>query len=621
MPQNNKVNGDAKSVSERRRHLLQAVAAGSTGLIAGCSTSDGGDGNGDGNGGNGSGDGGNGSDGGGDGGDGNDQKVPLSTTFAVAHWYSDNPNDLQYNPDVTSSAPMAFDPLVHVTAHPEAESFFYPALATDWNYDTEGDVFSINLADSTWWHTGEQVTADDLKVNYQVESAFRSSFRNTIESYEVVDPKTLRLHLTGKFNPSVLNERLLSEAIDRPATHYTDFAEQAADASTKDEYSKIAEQIVQHPIEDPIGNSLFKHVDYSTQNIIAEVHSDHFSADKWEGIEEVKIFNAQSENQRWQRFLGGAADTMAATVPPETRSKLPDHAVEDYNQAFNMASFLINGDSGPLGDRRVRQALAYIFDRKQLSENMGAKEFPPNPNLVGFSHSHETYLGKSFVESDITHYDKDLKKAAQLLEEAGLTKRNGTWRWEGKPWEPRFISHGFASFVAMAQTGESMLKQFGIKANYSTVEIANLFPRMDNGEYEIAVFFAGSGVSPYFAFRNDLMGQTGGIRGYPGAPDNGGVVEVPPVGEPDGELQERSPEELTDQLSMATEESELRRLRQELAWIYNQTLPAIQISPRHVGHTLSTDEWQLVPEEDPRRGLGNPAVNYPIMNALTPKYE
>lgn len=135
------------------------------------------------------------------------------------------------------------------------------------------------------------------------------------------------------------------------------------------------------------------------------------------------------------------------------------------------------------------------------------------------------------------------------------------------------------------------------------------------------MFFAGSGVSPYFAFRNDLLGQTGGILGYPGAPENGGTVEVPPVGEPDGELQERSPEELTDQLATATEESELRSLRQELAWIYNQTLPAIQISPRQVGHTLSTDHWKLVPEDDPRRGLGNPAVNYPIMNALTPKYE
>jgi peptide/nickel transport system substrate-binding protein len=628
MAENNKRRDDLDAVSKRRRRLLQAVAGGSTGLIAGCSTSDGGDGgDGDGDGGGmndsdgGSDGGGNDSDGDGDGGDGSDQKTPADTTFAVAHWYSDNPSELQYNPDVTSSAPMAFDPLVHITAHPAADSFFYSALAADWNYDTEGDVFSVELADSTWWHTGEQVTATDLKVNYQVESAFRTSFRNSVDSYEVVDPKNLRINLTGKFNPSVLKERLLAETIDRPATHYQKFAEQAAEASTEDEYSAIAEEIVQTPIDEPVGNTLFEHVDYSSQNIIAEIHGGHFNADAWQGIEQVKIFNAQSENQRWQRFLGGQADTMAATVPPKVESKLPDHAVEDYNQSFNMASFLINEESGPLGDHRVRQALAYIFDRQQISENMGTKEFPPNPNLVGFSHSHETYLGKSFVESQITHYEKNLEKAAQLLEAAGLTKQNGTWMWEGKPWKPLFISHGFASFVAMAQTGESMLKQFGIKANYSTVEIANLFPRMDNGEYEFAVFFAGSGVSPYFAFRNDLLGQTGGIRGYPGDPDNGGTVEVPPVGEPDGELQERSPEKLTDQLSTATEESELRRLRQELAWIYNQTLPAIQISPRQVGHTLSTDHWNLVPEDDPRRGLGNPAVNYPITNALTPKYE
>jgi peptide/nickel transport system substrate-binding protein len=286
-----------------------------------------------------------------------------------------------------------------------------------------------------------------------------------------------------------------------------------------------------------------------------------------------------------------------------------------------MASFLINEKKGSLGDRRVRQALAYILDRQQLSENMGKKEFPPNPHLVGFAHSHQKYLGESFITSRITQYEKNLEKATQLLKEAGLSKKNGTWMWEGKPWKPLFISHAFTSFVAMAQTAESMLKQFGIEANYSTVEIANLFPRMQSGDYSFAVFFSGSGVSPYFPFRNDLLGQTSGIRGYLGAPENGRTVKVPPVGEPDGKTKELSPKKLTDQLSMATEESELRQLRQKLAWIYNQTLPAIQVSLRHVGHTLSTDDWKLVPKDDPRRGLGNPAVIYPIMNALTPKYK
>jgi peptide/nickel transport system substrate-binding protein len=310
---------------------------------------------------------------------------------------------------------------------------------------------------------------------------------------------------------------------------------------------------------------------------------------------------------------------MAETVPEASRDALPDHALEVYNPAFVHSGFILNHNRGPLADRRARKALAYVLDREQIAGNM-SQSFPANSDIVGFSHSYDQFLGADFVENQIEHYDADTEKAAQLLRDAGLEKSGGTWMWEGEPWQPSIYSHGFADFVTMGRTGSSVLQEFGIQAEYSQIEFSALATRMTEVDFDMAIFFSGRGVWPQVPFSNDLTGATWGMDNYAGSPANDKTLEVPPVGELGGSMETYDAAGKTTELAQATGEDELQELRRELAWVYNQTLPAIQIAPRNIGHTLSTDDWNVA-EDDVRLGFLNPAVWVPSQGGMTPKYQ
>ena len=75
-------------------------------------------------------------------------------------------------------------------------------LASKYDFDEASLTYTFHLRDNVTWHDGKPFTADDVKFtldtlrfNKDIESETSDSYKN-IKDVEVVDPKTVKIHLS-----------------------------------------------------------------------------------------------------------------------------------------------------------------------------------------------------------------------------------------------------------------------------------------------------------------------------------------------------------------------------------------------------------------------------------------
>jgi len=158
------------------------------------------------------------------------------------------------------------------------------------------------------------------------------------------------------------------------------------------------------------------------------------------------------------------------------------------NYATN--GYTLNPNIYPFNIPQVRQAFCYIINRTAASLAWGGL-YTPDPYPVpvaNFPPSIESY--PSSVWSIVTPCSTNWTKAAQLLESAGLYKKNGQWYLpNGTPLTVTLIApSGFTDWMTFTSVVATTLSQFGIKTTLLGMDTATywstIFP---NGEYEMAI--------------------------------------------------------------------------------------------------------------------------------------
>ena len=89
----------------------------------------------------------------------------------------------------------------------DSQNDFVPQLATSWNWSPDNLVLTIALRDGVKFHDGESMGADSVKANLEryrsAPESLRKSELKPVTSVEVIDPRTLRLHLAQPYAPLV----------------------------------------------------------------------------------------------------------------------------------------------------------------------------------------------------------------------------------------------------------------------------------------------------------------------------------------------------------------------------------------------------------------------------------
>ncbi len=262
-----------------------------------------------------------------------------------------------------------------------------PGLAAAEPKLVDPKTWEVKLRPGIKFHNGEPFNADAVvfSVKRIIDPGFKSeqvSFFSTIKDAGKVDDLTVRIITDGP--DPILPSRLYWMKMVPPGY--------ARDA-------KFAEA--------PVGTGPYKFAGWNRgQNIRIEANPAYWGEKPQ--VQKVTYRFVSDSGTRLAGLLAGEFDVITNLLPEFTK-KVPQAI---HILGLEHPIIILNADSGPTKDLRVRQALNYAVDKKALAEGL----------FEGFAQvAQGQLLSPSFFgfNKEVTAYPYDPAKAKALLKEAG----------------------------------------------------------------------------------------------------------------------------------------------------------------------------------------------------------
>lgn len=281
-----------------------------------------------------------------------------------------------------------------------------PGLATEWSISPDGKTYTFKLRPNVKFHDGKPFTSADVAYSIQllktVHPRGRNTFANVVE-VKTPDPLTAVIEL-GKPAPYLIKALTAAESPMLPRHLYegTDpLANQNGNA--------------------PVGTGPYRFKEWVRgSHLIFERNPDYWNPDL-PRIDRMVCKFVPDAGARSIAFENGSADigyrTPVALADLERLKKLPHlvFSTDGTSYSYNVQCLQFNFDSQFFKNIKVRQAIAHSIDRAALLKTVvygygTVSHVPIAPGL------------KEFHDPTPSPYAFDLKKAEQLLDEAGFPR-------------------------------------------------------------------------------------------------------------------------------------------------------------------------------------------------------
>lgn len=261
-----------------------------------------------------------------------------------------------------------------------------PGLAAEAPKLTSPAEWEVKIRPGIKFHNGEALNADAVvySIKRVINPEFNSeqiSFFSTIRGAEKVDDLTVKIITDGP--DPILPSRLYWLKIV-PPKHSTD--------------KKFAET--------PVGTGPYKFVKWNRgETITLELNKNYWGPKPQ--IEKVNYRFIEEPGTRLAGLMAGEFD-LIMNLLPEFTQQVPKAV---HIQGLEHPIIILNADSGPTKDVRVRQALNYAVDKEALAQGLfeGYAQIAQgqllSPSFFGFN-------------KDVGQYPYDPEKAKALLKEA-----------------------------------------------------------------------------------------------------------------------------------------------------------------------------------------------------------
>ncbi|MGD8647772.1 MAG: ABC transporter substrate-binding protein [Desulfobacterales bacterium] len=314
----------------------------------------------------------------------------------------DNPR--HFNPAVQSGTPTGI-PGSQIFASPirfDENWKPQPYLAESWEWSDDGKALTLHLRKDARFHDGKPITSEDVAFSIAVNKAnhpFKTKF-GAVEKVETPDPHTAVLRLS-KSHPALLLALSPCLAPIIPKHIYDD-----------------GQDMKTHPRNaDPVGSGPFKLKEFKPgEHIILERNDDYFLEGR-PYLDRIVFKIVPTISNHVLGLKKGEyhyTTVTALTIRDWKMLDEEDHlvATNDGYEAVGPLNWLaFNTKRKPLDDKIVRQAIAYAIDRDfivKVLHNGGS--LPATGPIVP---------GSPYYTDQVNHYNLDLDKAKQLLDQAG----------------------------------------------------------------------------------------------------------------------------------------------------------------------------------------------------------
>lgn len=311
---------------------------------------------------------------------------------------------------------------------PASDGTLVPAVAEKYEISKDAKVYTFTLRDGITFHDGTPVTAEDVKysIDRYAELQGKDSAFSMLKQVVIKDDKTIEVDL---------NEG------------YSEFLSDLAQAVIIPKGSQ--------PAKKPIGTGPFKFVSYTPgQDIVLEKYDGYWKKGV-PSLDRVEFKFISDADTAFMELQAGTVDILKYLTAAQVKS-LGDSQYTIQKGSMNLVqAMFLNNSSGPLSNKKVRQALCYGVNRQQINEFLFAGE----SHVIG---SHMIPNMKAYYEPKAeTVYSYDPEKAKELLKEAGYP--------DGFDLEIT-VPSAYTQHVDTAQIIVDELSQIGVRATIKQVE-------------------------------------------------------------------------------------------------------------------------------------------------------
>jgi peptide/nickel transport system substrate-binding protein len=324
-----------------------------------------------------------------------------------------------------------------------------PELAERWNVEDDGRAYRFALRRGVTWHDGQPFTSADVKFTFEqallkYHSRTRAALQDLLERVDTPDDHTAVFRLKRPYSP--LLQRLdVVEASIIPKHIYATQDLLAGEATRR-----------------PIGTGPFRFVSYTpADRVVLERNPAYFRAGL-PGVDRLVFRIMPNAATAVAALEKGEIDYVGSVAGPEVERlrKTPGIAIVSGTGGSGGSIcedvLIPNLSRAPLGDLRVRRAIAMALDRQFIVDHVyfgqGRPATGPISHLLAWAYT-----------PDVRQYPHDLAAAARLLDEAGQKIGRGGERFA--------ITFTHASTQQrLAQAVREQLKAVSITVNLETLD-------------------------------------------------------------------------------------------------------------------------------------------------------
>ncbi|MBS0547369.1 MAG: ABC transporter substrate-binding protein [Proteobacteria bacterium] len=332
-----------------------------------------------------------------------------------------------------------------------------PQLALSHETSEDGKTVTIKLRPGVKFHDGEEFNAEAAKYSLERHLNMKGSFRkpeiSAIESIEVADPLTIKLHLKAPFSP------LLAQLTDRAGMMVAPKAAEAA-----------GDKFGLHPV----CAGPYKFVERVQQDrIVVEKFADYWNKDNV-FIDKITYLPIVDSTVRLANLKSGSLDVIERVLATDIKAVREDKKLK-LSKAVSLGyvGLTINLNNGPKSDNplaknpKVREAFELSIDRDAINQVVFNGEFVPGNQWV--SPKNPYYQEKFPIPK------RDVAKAKALLKEAGVKT----------PLSIDFMVPNGVEFRSVAEVVQSMAAETGFDLKIRLTEFATSLKQSEDGNYQL----------------------------------------------------------------------------------------------------------------------------------------
>ncbi|MNI23128.1 Periplasmic dipeptide transport protein precursor [compost metagenome] len=332
-----------------------------------------------------------------------------------------------------------------------------PWLAKSWEVTNNGLTYTFKLEENVKWHDGKPFTADDVAFSFNYYKTYPFNWNgdiSQIKSVEKVNDLTVAFHLNNSYAPFLSDlvgiVPIIPKHVWEKVTKPIEFRDDAALVGT--------------------GPYKLKKYDSASGQYLYEANENFFKGQVL--VKEIAYVAAANKMLALQNGeIDQAYTTSYADVQTAEKAGFKTIKSEPTGSVVRIS---FNMDHAKLGDKRLRQAIAYALNREEISTKVtGGAPMVGNAGVVP--------TDSPWYNKNVKQYAYDPTQAEKILDELGYKKNANGIREDLK------LNLMTSSSMPDATMMKEMLKKVGIELNLVQLDSAAFTVALGENKYDIAL--------------------------------------------------------------------------------------------------------------------------------------